>query len=181
MLNRRLEDYPGVIFDLDGTIVNLKVDWDALRQEIRRSFPKDDLVNIGLQQMISTLVQRYGEEARVALAGIIAAFEQPAGAVWFMPILKTLRAIQPLTSFYVISNNLHSTVSQAINSLDLGRKCVGIVGFEDVLHSKPSVEPFRKLTECHTIERPVAYIGDQQSDRDFARSALIDFIHVESL
>jgi phosphoglycolate phosphatase-like HAD superfamily hydrolase len=171
---------PGTaVFDLDGTLARIEVDWQALRERVALEFPQARGAQ-GLAAAVAT-VSSAGGDARSRLAQLIREFEQPGGRVRCHPCHPVVDWAARLRFFYVVTNNLHSTARQVVERLGLSGGCSGIVGFDDVRASKPDPESWHELVRRHgPFAEPVLYIGDRDSDEQFARNAGIGFRRVEA-
>lgn len=178
-----MKEYKHYIFDFDGTICNLEVDWNNLRKAVHREFSvKYHFPDQSLITMID-LISRKSYPDRVKTAEIIREFEQPGKSVIFQKRDKIIDWIYNIDYFYIISNNLHSTVGMVLKKLNLISKCRLIIGIDDVPFSKPSTESFSKILEftgdfdkSHYI-----YTGDSENDRIFSDNCGIDFIDAEKV
>ena len=83
-------------------------------------------------------------------------------------------------SFYVVSNNLHSTVKSVLDELGLASKCKKIIAIDDIKNSKPDTEAYKKLKILLKIGSSL-YIGDRDTDKEFARNCNIDFKHAQDM
>lgn len=178
-----LASYDDVVFDFDGTLAHLEVDWSRLRNAVAEEFAEvaRRCPSRGLGEMTALASEEGGWPARHRLAALLRRFEQPTGSVRVAPIEASLRAAGALPRFHVISNNLTSTVRMALAEIAPDARCVNVVGFDSSLRSKPADDPFHVLSKATPLGRSVAYVGDRSSDQAFARACGLDFFHVSEL
>lgn len=183
MADVSLASYDDVVFDFDGTLARLDVDWTALRHAVADEFP--DVARRcaarGLGEMTALASAEGGWPARHRLAGLLRRFEQPEGRVGVVPVEAALRAAAALPRFHVISNNLTSTVQMALSEIAPDARCAHVVGFDSSLRSKPAADAFHVLSKATTLGPRIAYVGDRSSDEAFARACGLDFFHVSAL
>lgn len=172
-----------VVFDFDGTIVDLHVNWTALREEVYQTFHgRYQLLSGKLSHMYETIL--CGEKKHwPELMDIIRRHEQPAGIVAYSVIDRTAELLHELPGFWIISNNLNATVCQVLNELNLMRKCHAIIGIDNVTAIKPSSIPFTVLVKItgDTDKNKYLYIGDKITDQEFAHNSGIDFMFAGEL
>lgn len=163
------------IFDFDGTIVDLHVDWKNLKEEVNAICSSHGIDTV---QKLNVKIDLLKEKTNVL--DIVKRFEQVDEKLSYSPISRTLDLINSLDEFYVVSNNLSSTVKQVLHELNLLNKCKKIIGIDDVEKSKPSDESFLRLKEFLNYETSL-YLGDRDTDKEFAENSNIKFKHVEEI
>lgn len=162
------------IFDFDGTIVDLKVDWKKLKKEINEKCIVFDIdINKKLNIKIDSLKKK-----GIDIMDILKKYEQPNDKVIYTIKQKTIAFIENLNEFYVVSNNLNSTIKKVFDELGFRKKCKMIIAIDDVKQSKPSNESF-ELLEQYLINKKSLYIGDRETDKEFAQSCNIKFRYVD--
>lgn len=178
-----LNNYKYVVLDFDGTICKLNVDWSALKAEIVQRFSGNysftapfKLID-GIEAIYKSGIVSDKEE----LLSIIKEYEQPRGDVHLSDFNEEL--IHCIETFYVISNNLHSTVELALQKLKISSRCASIIGLDDTDRPKPWINPFNLLQAItHDANtKNYVFIGDSETDKTFARNAGITYIHVNDI
>lgn len=175
--------YKYKIFDFDGTIVHLQVDWQALRDDVFKTFYRScDFKPDKLSTMIEYILTD-GMQNRPHLTRLIEKYEQQDNAVKFTPICGIVDILRRIDCFYIVSNNLHSTIAHVMGKLGLSGKCGKIVGFDDVSEIKPSPAPFNNILETtnDTQKSRYLYVGDRLTDKMFAANSGIDFMSVKEI
>lgn len=172
-----IKTYQNHIFDFDGTICNLDVDWIALKTEVYNRFcTRLHLKSRKLIDMVSLIysVPQY----KLELIDLIKFSEQPNGKIFYRNVNYQL--IDKFQKFYIISNNHSETIEMVLHQIGVLHKCKCILGIDRVSQPKPSVNPFVRLQElCDDIVADnTIYIGDSDVDRLFSLNCGLKFIHV---
>ena len=172
-----IDTYDNYIFDFDGTIVDLDVDWTGLKKEVVTICEEKGVdVSYSLNKKIDVL-KAMGEP----ILKVVERYEQPDGCLKYCPIDSIIKMIQnDMGMFTIVSDNLSSTITRVLFELGLMGKCKCIIGIDNNRHSKPDRESF-DLLRAHLNKGDTMYIGDRETDRMFARNAKIDFILTENL
>lgn len=170
-----IDGYRNYIFDFDGTIANLDVDWRSLKNEVNYFYKKFFIENnVQLNFKIDAL------KDHMDIYSIIKKYEQPNACVSVMQKSSMVKYIKKLDQFYIISNNLNSTVTSALKILEINKTCSKVLGIDDVKNSKPNQESFIIL-QNFLKEGKSIYFGDRDSDKSFAKNCNIDFYDVRDL
>ena len=136
-----LKNYDNYIFDFDGTIANLKVDWVSLKDEIKTLCKKH---GIEIKQKLNVKIDLL-KDNESNLYAIIKKYEQWNNVPKYIINQSIVDFINTKDSFYVVSNNLHSTVKSVLDELGLASKCKKIIAIDDIKNSKPDTEAYKKL------------------------------------
>jgi phosphoglycolate phosphatase len=172
------EGYDGVVYDLDGTLVRLAVDWDQARESAAAVYREAGLdpdgrdlwtlfgvaPDHGLRAAVSNTVAAHERDGardseRLALADDLATFSGPAG---------------------VVSLNAEGAVREALRVHDLAESVRTVVGRDTLSVHKPDPEPLLMAVEDLGL-RPggVVFVGDSKRDAETARRAGVDFEYVD--
>jgi len=171
-----LKNYDNYIFDFDGTIANLKVDWVSLKDEIKTLCKKH---GIEIKQKLNVKIDLL-KDNESNLYAIIKKYEQWNNVPKYIINQSIVDFKNTKDSFYVVSNNLHSTVKSVLDELGLASKCKKIIAIDDIKNSKPDTEAYKKLKILLKIGSSL-YIGDRDTDKEFARNCNIDFKHAQDM
>ncbi|PCJ20646.1 MAG: hypothetical protein COB02_03735 [Candidatus Cloacimonadota bacterium] len=168
-----MDKYDNYIFDFDGTIATIDVDWISLKKKIntlciQNEFRIEQKLNLKIDQL---------KAVDSNVFQIIKSFEQNSADVDFQEIKPIISFLKKLDVFYVVSNNLRSTVSIVLKKIGLFENCKKIVGIEDIKNSKPSCSAFEVLLPFLNKGKSI-YIGDRETDLEFAKNSNIDFKYV---
>ena len=179
MLLSELLDFPKdlrvVVFDFDGTIVKLHVDWDALRKLLSDKYLNDfgeeqtfSRITISLQKV----VERRDPELIESYIRTIEKFEREnvKKYTFFEDIVYFIENFEELGLDYdlklaIFSLNFRSTIFSILSKEDLLGKFQYIVGREDVVEWKPDPEGlFKILKKFHISNEQAIYVGDSEFD-----------------
>ena len=149
-----------LLFDFDGTLFHLPVDYAAVRREL----------GVTSDAKIGPLLQRLVDDGDEAGLAVITRHECAAVAVGsFAPgALDCLGAAGPQA---IVTRNSRNAVMAALASAGLGDGLL-IVGREDVRRLKPDPEGVRlALTRLGVEPERAALVGDTYHDVEAARAA----------
>lgn len=169
--------YEAVVFDLDGTLVRLPVDWDAVDREVA-----DVVRSAGGDPGGRTAWELYDEAATLgvgdAVEAAIAARERASA-----PDARRLRLADTLpleVPVGVCSLNCEAAVRQALCAHGLLDHVGAVVGRDTVGTRKPDPGPLEETCRLLGVDpADVVFVGDSERDADTARRAGADFAYVE--
>lgn len=149
---------PAPILDFDGTIARLRVDWQALREQlgVQRI---DDLWAAG-QQNLWEIVRKAEDH----------------GAATAEPCSSVVAALTSAETIAVLTSNAESSVAAFMHRFpDLAARVRLVVGRKQLGGPKTNFEVFargfERCVEATAVERggdDVVYVGDMQYELDFA-------------
>jgi len=175
-----LASYSHVCFDLDGTLARLRVDWAAVRAEVARAlFPTPaEVPGGGSLSAIFTHLAEAGDADRLArFLDILRAFEQPDGTAAWDPVAEGLRLLAAAPCASVITNNLTGTALQVLSAVAPGR-VLPVVGLDRSLRLKPHRRAYDILVASVDLGTSALYVGDRDTDRQFAEACGMDFLDI---
>lgn len=172
--------YEAVIFDLDGTLVRLDVDWRAVATDVGELLREagvdpeehhawgllDAAESVGLGAKADAIIARHEQAGarrceRLPLADRVSAIDRPIGVV-------SLNAVQ--------------AVRTALEAESLLEGVAVVIGRGSVPERKPSPEPLlAALAELDVEPTEAVFVGDSPGDETTARRAGVDFRAVEEL
>jgi phosphoglycolate phosphatase len=170
------EGYRALIYDLDGTLARLDVDWEACAAAVAAAYRRAgvDLDNADLWTMLEA-APRYDLEDRVE--GIIADHER-AGArrAERLPRADDLADLDVPVG--VCSLNCAEACRIALREHDLLVTVDAVVGRDTVAERKPSPEPL--LTTLARLDESLSpgaalFVGDSERDEEAATRARIPY------
>jgi phosphoglycolate phosphatase len=167
-------EYDAVVYDLDGTLVRLPVDWSVAREDVAAVYesaglPADgmglwDLLERAEENMIADRVEatvadheRTGAERaqRLPLADDLLAWDGPAG---------------------VCSLNCEAACRTALSVQELDGAVDAVVGRDTVGTWKPDPAPLRATIDRIGADPDLTlFVGDSERDAETARRADVDY------
>jgi phosphoglycolate phosphatase-like HAD superfamily hydrolase len=169
-----LEDYSCIIWDLDGTLINLPVDWPHLRKLVKEHVPEVrgervlDMLDDGCTRGLASKI--------FALTGPI---ERDSATDTTLLIAHACHYLQCYQSKSAIVTNNGSLVVHRFFELSKIDP-TPFIARDMVVRGKPDPEGLLKLEYLWRGKKSV-FIGDSDFDEVVARAVGIDFIHVERL
>lgn len=174
----KIPSYDNYIFDFDGTIVDLIVNWRQLKSEVNVMC---DNSNINCSLRFNEKIDSLKINHRSSVLRLLESYENPShtGPI-IRPIEKTILFLKKLPKYSIISNNLTSTIHDSLRSLSLNHNCIKVIGINSVIKSKPNIEAYSRLYDSLQFGKTL-YVGDQGSDRIFSVNCGIDYLHPKDL
>lgn len=170
------DHYEAIVYDLDGTLVRLAVDWAEVREEVRTN-----LSDRGIESEDETLWDLFelaqdGQFEELVME-TIASFERDGARR--STRLSTADELPHAVPVGVCSLNCVAACRIALERHELDRHVDAIVGRDSVATQKPDPEPL-----LHTIEQlgvdpaETVFIGDSERDEITADRAGTAFEYV---
>ena len=159
-----------LIFDLDGTIIDLNVDWDGLKKELQGFCLKNynyQTTFTPLDEELILLKHRLGQETYYRLIGIITRYEL-AGLRNGSINKEVFDFIKEHSDkkMAIYSANTRKTIREVLNKNKLGNLFDCIIAKEDVLKPKPASEGLEKILKFYDILPGKAlFIGNDPKDK----------------
>jgi len=169
-------EYDAVVYDLDGTLVRLNVDWDAVTEEAAAvlSARGVDTAGTSLWDILETAEKR-GYRAKVE--EVIADHEREgARTSRQLPVARELPVGVPTG---VCSLNCEAACRIALEVHGLDGHVDAVVGRDTIEVHKP--DPEALLTVVRALSAApgrTLFVGDTERDAEAARRAGVEFQHV---
>jgi phosphoglycolate phosphatase-like HAD superfamily hydrolase len=174
-----IQEYDALVYDLDGTLVHLEVDWEAVRHEVA-SVLRPRGVDVDGADLWTLLERSEAAGYRRLVDETIAEFEREgARASRRLPPADTIPTDQPVG---VCSLNAESACRIALETYGLDGSVDVIVGRDSVATEKPHPEPLLTTVEGLGV-RPEStlFVGDSKRDEETAQRAGTDYVYVREL
>jgi phosphoglycolate phosphatase len=167
------EDYDAVIYDLDGTLVRLAVDWDAVAREVDEAL-RDRGVDTAGRSLWDMLELSDETGHREVVEETIAEHERAgARSSSRLPLADELPHEVPVG---VCSLNCAAACHLALEAHDIDRYVDGVVGRDSIDTYKPDPAPLVALTAEFGVEPArTLFVGDSDSDATTAERASMAF------
>jgi phosphoglycolate phosphatase len=168
-----VQGYDAVVYDLDGTLVTLDVDWDAAARDVDQVLQQEG-VEADAESLWELLDIAVEAGLRDPVEAAIASHEEPgAHAATADPLAATLPHQVPVG---VCSLNCESACRIALERFDLDPHVDVVAGRDSTPTYKPDPGALAAVLERLDVpaERAV-FVGDSLSDRETATGAGVDF------
>ncbi|MBZ6496271.1 HAD family hydrolase [Natrinema longum] len=169
-----MTEYDAVVYDLDGTLVDLDVDWNAVAVDVSAVYERANVEppGDGLWEMLET-ASDVGLAAEVESA--IAAHEH-RGARTSTRLTHADELLERSLPAGVCSLNCERACRIALEEHALAPAVAAVVGRDTVGTWKPDPEPLLATVRRLGVEPEGAlFIGDSARDRQTAQRAGVDF------
>ncbi|MEF8777254.1 MAG: HAD family hydrolase [Haloarculaceae archaeon] len=170
-------EHDAVVYDLDGTLVRLEVDWDAAASDAAAVLRARgiDVEQLSLWDMLETAAEQ-GFKPRVST--VLAAHEREGALnASAAPVADELPRNGPVG---VCSLNAEAACRVALEVQGLDAHVDAVVGRDSLEAYKPDPEPLlHTLSLLDADPEKGLFVGDGERDRETARRAGVEFRWVE--
>lgn len=174
-----MSEYAARVYDLDGTLVRLAVDWATVRAEVASGLREQGLA-VDEESLWALFEVAEAAGHRDVVERTIAAHERAgARASDRLPMADELAGLADAIPVGVCSLNCEAACHLALEVHDIAGPVRTVVGRDSVTGQKPDPEPL--LTVIDTLEADpgqTLFIGDTDRDRLTAERAGVPFQHV---
>jgi len=170
------DSYEGVVYDLDGTLLVLDVDWTVVRREVATRLADRGVATDGAT--LWTLLERADAAGVGDVAEDVVATHERVGARTSdrLALASELPADVPVG---VCSLNAESAVRTALERHDLLEAVDAVVGRDSVATQKPHPEPLLTVVNrLGTDPGGTLFVGDSETDETTAERAGTPFQYV---
>jgi len=178
-----MEKKKHLIFDLDETIVTLKIDWDEWHKKIATIFKEfePDFVYWGgfIDYLIVPFIEKYGQRIRDKIVEFENQYEKEK-LKGYVVNNKLVDYIKQNThqKNYLLTNNALNTILPILEELGIKDRFEKTVTIDDVLYCKPHIEGILTIIDKSVPLSDYAVIGDSGNDEKIAKSVGVDFIKI---
>ncbi|HEC40725.1 hypothetical protein LCGC14_0653150 [marine sediment metagenome] len=181
-----------IIFDLDGTIVKLFVDWVALREKLYNNYKKIYSENCSFESIsacLNKVVEKNDEEVLEKLFEIIRQYEleniyenQPINETTYFINNQATFGLHESVKLAILSLNTRKTIFTSLKLAHIIDKFDYIIGREDVRKWKPDPEGLLRIQDFYKAKKKeMIYFGDLNKDILTGKAANIDVFLIEDL
>lgn len=169
------DEYGTVVFDLDGTLVRLNVEWDVVAEEVAGELSKRGVEPPGSLWEMLEAADEHGH--RSAVEDVISAHERDGAAASIrLPAADTV----PDGVVGVCSLNSESACRIALSAHDL-YGIDAVVGRDTVSTEKPDPGPLLEtIDRLDSDPTETVFIGDSDRDATTAERAGVDYVDVSA-
>jgi len=182
-----------IVFDLDGTIVNLTVDWNYLKGLLADRFAetyKSTVCLFGsISKCLDAIVEKEDESELINNFGIIREHELKEvknstmipETVYFINNKDQFGVIEDV-KLAVFSLNTRACIIEALKLAKVLDKFDFFIGREDVRQWKPEPEGLLKIQEHYQIPKEkIIYFGDLPKDLETGKKAGIEAYYIDEI
>lgn len=160
--------YKGIIFDLDGTLVNLNTDWEELKRTLSEFTTKEKREEIEftpLDNKIHHAKEKFGEMFFGQLLGIISQFELCEEKYKLNHELISFLESCREKKISIYSMNTSKCVKNFVEKY-LKIKVDSIIAKDNCIEPKPTGKDLKRiLNEWKMNAGEVVYVGNSENDR----------------
>ncbi|NHN48639.1 HAD family hydrolase [Halostella sp. JP-L12] len=172
------EEYDGVVYDLDGTLVDLVVDWGVVAADVEAVYEEAG-IDPGRRSLWDLLEAARGHDLFDEVNEAIAAHEREgARESRRLPLADELAALDRPAA--VCSLNCAEACTVALAEHGLEEYVAAVVGRDTVATWKPDPESLLAAVEATGADPSRAvFVGDSERDARAAERAGVDFVYVD--
>lgn len=176
-----------LIFDLDGTLSKLKIDWSHFRRgfwDIAESIDKPLCSTVPFESQMAIvlgekIIRKHGPKVKDILNKYVETYEHGnyAGYILNPQLLSFVRENSHKYEMSVWTSNMRSVIADFLTKENLASCFKHIITRDDVLYLKPDPEGFFLIKESGVPENRYLMVGDNPfTDGQAAKRAGIDFL-----
>ncbi|ERG94999.1 HAD family hydrolase [Haloquadratum walsbyi] len=174
-----LSEFEAVVWDLDGTLVQLSVNWDIVAADVAEVFQTAgiDIGGIDLWEMLNLASKR---GIRDDVEAVIAEHERRgARAADRLRHANDVGSVAPQEG--VCSLNCEAACKIALQIQDLDSNLTAVIGRDTIEAQKPEPDPLlHTLDELSVDPDTAVFIGDSKRDETTAERAGVSFRYAET-
>ncbi len=169
-----MTDYDAVVYDLDGTLVHLAVDWDVVARDVRSVYESTAVEPPG--GGLWELLERASEfDVAADVEAAIASHERD-GARNSRRLARADELLELTVPVGVCSLNCEAACRLALDEHGLADAVDVVIGRDTVANQKPHPEPLLEaVDELGVAPEQALFIGDSASDKQTADRAGVAF------
>lgn len=172
-----MESYEGIVYDLDGTVVSLNVDWDQARTATARALRDHGIDDRG-QNLWELLERGTNEDFDHIVERELSAFEREGART--STALRVSKLLPHSVPTGVCSLNCEAACRLALDVHGLDDYVDAVVGRDTVATTKPNPEPLLETVDRLSVPpEATIFVGDTERDKKTAVRAGIDFEFVD--
>ncbi len=181
-----------IVFDLDGTIVNLDVNWPYLSNLLSNRYTKIYGEHCDFNHVTACLdgvVKKNDENELQKFFKLIQECElkninnaKPIKATIFFLNNLELFGIDKSVKLAILSLNTRKAIIESLKLVDVDNKFDFIIGREDVRKWKPDPVGLLKIKEYYALKKEeIIYIGDLEKDLQTGKNAEIESFLIDEI
>ena len=173
-----MDTYDAVVYDLDGTVVRLAVDWQAVAEDVIAVYDAAGVEAAGAD--LWGLMERADDHGIASKVEAAISEHEHAGAHDSHRLSLADELLDRSVPVGVCSLNCERACRIALDIHDLAAGVEAVVGRDSVATHKPDPEPLlATLSELGVDPDAAVFVGDSPRDGTTAERAGVDFRFVE--
>ncbi|WP_265111955.1 HAD family hydrolase [Halosolutus halophilus] len=172
-----MTDYDAIVYDLDGTLVHLDVDWEVVERDVRAVYEAADVTppGEGLWDMLDAASDlELAESVEAAIAD-----HERAGARSSHRLPRADELPEKEVPIAICSLNCEAACRIALDEHGLTEQVDIVVGRDTVGNQKPHPEPLLEaVAELSVVPDRTLFVGDSATDERTADRAGVAFEYV---
>ena len=181
-----------IVFDLDGTIVDLAVDWNYIKRILSQRYSKiygEECDFKHISACLDYVVEKKDERELKNFFKILEDYEMKnindtneiEETVFFINNLN-LFGVPKETKLAIFSLNTRKAIIKSLKLIKIYDKFDYIIGREDLRKWKPNPDGLVKIKEYYRVEnKDMIYFGDLQKDLQTGKNAGIDSYFINEI
>lgn len=187
-----LSQCAAILFDLDGTLFNLHVPWQQIRQDITEDYQNQYHQSIPNEKNFYSIFNFIKTHQGISVFNRylkflesqenIAVLKHTSESLWLVNtgLYRIANFIRFDTFYGIVSSNFHKNILEVLKPYGLQERFKIIIGRDDVSEMKPNPEGLNQVLVSYNLEpSQVLFIGDLSSDEEAAQRANIHFLNVD--
>jgi len=164
-----------LIWDFDGTLVKLNINWRDLKKDLVRLSP-DIKADMYLNDMFRYLVNHGKQEVAFQILSDYESHSKYSVNYDALDVIKEFKD----KKMAIFSDNMHSTIVKILRELDMADYFGIIVGKDDVTDFKPSADGLVHIKNYFKIDdiNKCLFIGDSDKDAQASKNFGVDFYQI---
>ncbi len=140
---KNFKNYQLLIFDFDGTIAKLDIDWEGLKKALKK-LPRKEHYQI-IAKYETAKIQNLSPRSQ---------------------IIKIIKKLSPHKKMAIFSDNLGQTIQEGLKKLKIKGQFDLVVGRDSVKKPKPHPEGLLKIIKTLNMKKnKTIYIGNSAKDK----------------
>lgn len=174
----RLKHKKQIIYDFDGTIAKLKINWAGWHDGIEKIFlkyePSFDRAGT-VHQYTNFMIKKYGRSIRDEISNFNKDYENTFCESMLInnDLIKYIKT-NPLQKHHILTSQNHLLLDRLLDEINIRDLFEKIITRDDVLLVKPDTEGMLKIIDNQKVEDFI-YLGDADSDKKTAEAVGMDF------
>ena len=175
-----------IIFDFDETLVHLLINWSNWHQRMKELFnsykPLSQAPNNNIVMLQDVYIKEFGSELRDRIIQINYEAERDDmnGYKLLKPQYDWISDLSKTFLLHIWTSNDKRTIIPLLQKLNIDQFFKTVITRNDVYYIKPEKDGFEKINSEQKPKECFIMIGDSSSDSGAAKSAGIDFLHVDT-